>query len=375
MPININFLANVRDLVRGTTDVEEAFEDVASSLDELAKEGTKAGDKLGDSLGDDIKKGAKDAETAVEKLERGFKDMADTAKKESKAAGRDLDRNIKDGTDGAREGLKDFKDESASTARESAASFDGSADSIVGSFQEIAANAFAGFGPLGAAAGLAAAIGIGVGFTQMQADADATKERVTEAFEDMLESGKAYASEQFINDSLKDIVTDSGKLSDAQKDAASLGLDLSLVLRAQAGDASALNSVITASADKYAAVRDRQRELSETGAPIPGELQGQATAAESLASKYAGLANDMTTAAGQAAIYRDAQVGAASSTDIAKAAVDNFNSAVSQIQSSKSLNIDVDTSAAEAKLAQLARNRTVTINVDGNITRIGNQVW
>jgi gas vesicle protein len=391
--IQIDILANERDFLRGAGATEGALDDVAGSLDDLAKDAQKttkgvgddfdklakdakkAGDKLGHQLGNEVKAGGKEASSALEKVEKSFKELADASKRESKEAGDKLGDGMKRGAREADSAVTSFKDEARQNFSEVASSFDGSIEGAVDGIQgTLGGLATSISGPLGLAFAGLGVVG-GAVFTSIQEDAEETKEFVASAFEDMTESGKAYASEEFVNSQLKDIINDTGKMNEVQKDANSLGVDRSIVLRAQAGDQEALNLVIAAANDKYAAIRDRQREISETGAPIPGELQGQATAAEGLANKYGGLASNLESAAGKAAVYRDAQVGAAGSTDIAKAAVDRFNAAVAAIQSSKTVNVDADTSAAEAKLAQLARDRTVTINVNGDITRIGNQVW
>jgi hypothetical protein len=186
-PININFLSNTRDLIRGTDDVEKALEGVSDSLDDLAKDGKKTGDKLGDGLKD----GAKEGDAATEKLERSFSELADKAKKESKQAGDALGDNIKRGAREAESGVGEFKDEVNSTAREAAASF-GSVEDGVDAIQEVLANALAGFGPVGAAIGLAVAAGLGVAITQGQASAEAinnAKERTGELANEIAEVG------------------------------------------------------------------------------------------------------------------------------------------------------------------------------------------
>lgn len=128
-------------------------EDVKSFLTGM-KKSEDATDKFADSL-DDLSRGGDDA---LDKLERSFRDVQQAGSKAGKDVGDDLNR----GFDKAGEGAQEFEREAASTARESAASFDGSAESIGDAFQEVAANAFAGFGPAGAAAGLAAAVGLGI---------------------------------------------------------------------------------------------------------------------------------------------------------------------------------------------------------------------
>jgi hypothetical protein len=184
--IEIPFTSNTRALLRGTKDVQEGLEDVQDSLDDLATAAHK------DSVGDAMKGEAKAVDRETEKMEKSFKELSDTQKRETKGLGDDIGRNVKKGTDEGKEGLGEFRDEANSTARESAASFDGSAESIADSFQEVAANAFAGFGPAGAAAGLAVALGLGMAITAGQGAADAineAKERTGELALELLDAG------------------------------------------------------------------------------------------------------------------------------------------------------------------------------------------
>jgi len=188
--INIPFIAEVRDFLRGTKNVEDALDDVVDSLDDVAKEADTSGEKAADAF-KDVEDAAEDAGKAIDNkfsekveeaadeakpLEKKFKDAFDNVKDASKTAGDSVGKNVNDGFDKAKEGADEFKDEAQSTAKEAAASFDGSADSIADAFQEVAANAFAGFGPAGQAAGLAAALGIGVAISKLQEVADKINE-------------------------------------------------------------------------------------------------------------------------------------------------------------------------------------------------------
>lgn len=192
--INIDFVADVSKFIGGTRDIEKSLGDVAHSLDDLTQEAQRAGDEAGQKIGDgyeearrravdDLEKvadelddTANETRSAADKMERSFKDVFDQAKAEARTAGDRIGDDVKRGFQRAEDGADEFKDEANSTAREAAASFDGSADSILDAFQEVAANAFAGFGPAGAAAGLAVAAGIGIGVQLLQQAADEAEE-------------------------------------------------------------------------------------------------------------------------------------------------------------------------------------------------------
>lgn len=171
MAIKISLISDVADAVSGAEKVADSYEGVQDALEDVAREARKTQDSLGD-VGD----GAQDAERAADDMERKFRTDFDKIRKDAKGAGDTIGKEFKEGTDRAGDGMDDFKDEAGGTAREAAASFDGSADSIAETFQELAANAFAGFGPAGAVAGVAAAVGLGVVISTLTAVAEKTNE-------------------------------------------------------------------------------------------------------------------------------------------------------------------------------------------------------
>lgn len=168
---SLPFLADVSGFLKGTRNMSDALEDVADSLDDVGK--NKAGDKLEDGL----KSAAKEAERLEKKSSDAFKSIAADARSAGKRVGSD----VKDGTDKAAAGMDDLKSESASTAKETAASFS-SIEDAGGAVQEVLANAFVGFGPAGMAAGLLAAAGVGL----LISSATSSAEKIGENKEKML---------------------------------------------------------------------------------------------------------------------------------------------------------------------------------------------
>ncbi|KZM78404.1 hypothetical protein [Cellulosimicrobium sp. I38E] len=100
---------------------------------------------------------------------------------------------VNDGLKRTEEGFSEFKDEANSTAREGAASFTGEFDDVADIIQETLANAFVGFGPAGAAAGLVAAAGLGVVISKAQEAADRINDAKEEAGDFALEIKDAGA--------------------------------------------------------------------------------------------------------------------------------------------------------------------------------------
>ena len=153
--IVINLIANTREFITGTK---------------------RAGDSL-DDFGDDLQQVARDGDKAGEKLEQSFREVAHTVNKTGSSAKRDL---------------REVGEEGGQTARETAASFDGSFESIIGGFQEVAAQAFGSLGKIGAASGLAAAGAIGLivaAYGKAQEAQEKLNEQANNYFQSLVDAG------------------------------------------------------------------------------------------------------------------------------------------------------------------------------------------
>lgn len=150
---------------------------------EDAEDALKALSKV--DAGKDLERDLDKASKATDDLKDELDDARDNLKRLGYAA-KNAGDDAKRGMDRAEEGVEEFGDEAKSTAKEAAASFNGSAEDIVDAFQEVAANAFAGFGPAGLLAGLAIAAGIGIAVGEFQ--------KATEAAEELRQKAIEYAS-------------------------------------------------------------------------------------------------------------------------------------------------------------------------------------
>ncbi|OJU42017.1 MAG: hypothetical protein BGN97_04485 [Microbacterium sp. 69-10] len=362
MPIKIDFLANVRGFLKGTDDVDDALDDVADSLDDMA---------------DAAKKGGRDAERSVEKLEDNFRDAARRAK-DLGDSGKDAGRDVKRGMDDASEGVEEFRDEANSTAREAAASFDGSAESIVDAFQEIAANAFAGFGPAGAVAGLAAAAGIGLavgGFEQMSDAEQASRERAAEWADAYVEAGSRVLTAAISVARQNDIATDPERFKEASDNAKNWGVDVSTAIAAMAGQAWALNTVndnLVASSQKVA------DEMSEVGLQYDWTEESMTDLATRTADgqrAFDQLTGEMAAGAAQADALSRSLYLTAKNTEGATTVVDEFGDTVTTLPDGTTIYIDAetgqatkDTQALEDKIYGI-RDKNVNITARTDIDR------
>ena len=248
--ISIKLAGDESDFVKSVKRGEEALEDLQKGLDDVSDDGAKSVEKLDDKFSDTIKT---------------VKDLGDASESSL--------RKIRQGTDRASDGVGEFKNEARQTAKESAASFDGSAQSIVDAFQEVAANAFIGFGAAGAAAGMAAAAGIGFAVSAFELLTETQKksaERATALGEQFIESGRTGSEAiQAIVDKLKEMATTSedgaDKLSDIEYAAGRIEEQFAELANAYSGGTDDLAKYIQQLNAKEAAEKAANDEAETTG--------------------------------------------------------------------------------------------------------------
>ncbi|PPF21032.1 hypothetical protein [Rathayibacter sp. AY1A7] len=298
----------------GVQDAERATERL--DFDQLGKDAERAGERAGEGLSDGIKDGAKDAERSTERLEKSFLELRREAGRAGTEGGKDLGDGMKAGADRASDGVREIGDEAASTAKEAAASFDGSAASIGDAFQEVAANAFAGFGPAGLIAGVAAAAGIGVVITKLQEggeDAEAFKAKVGDLTSELIDAGnQGGPSLDYLVSRLKEMAaaTEDGEdsLSDLYKLQDAAASSFERIAQAYAGNADGLDELIEKEKAHQRSLEDEAAQIDTTKET---SYRAALTRAEDSAKIVAGLerARDVATeAADNEAAYAAANV-------------------------------------------------------------------
>lgn len=193
--VNIGIDGDSRGFNEAVREAGKDLDHLSEDLADLARDTDRSADRAGKSLEQGYSKGAREAADELEqRIKRGIDEAAERTRKKSKQAGDDLGDAFHRGAKRAEEGLEELQDEATSTLKESAASFDGTVESAVDAVQEIAANAFAGFGPAGLAAGALAAVGIGLAISELEKYselANAAQERTSELTEEMYAAGGA----------------------------------------------------------------------------------------------------------------------------------------------------------------------------------------
>ncbi|MCM3778990.1 hypothetical protein [Microbacterium hydrocarbonoxydans] len=353
--INIPITGDAREFIRETRNVENALDDVADSLDDMTR---------------DTKQGADKAERAVEGLEDKFREAVRRAK-DVGDAGKDAGDDVRRGMDRAEEGVSEFKDEAQQTAREAAASFDGSFESIGEVAQEVAANAFSGFGPAGTAAGIAVAAGAGVMIDAITKASEAFDEAKESAFEMAYSVGGALQTAG-VQARMSEWSNDTEKWKQITDLAVASGWDEIDVLTALAKGGDDLDRLSSAFADHGMQTMLTNGRLTELDGVLRGVKDGYmsgAQAAEVSAralydyAAQAGEATGKTDALGNSIVLLpdNTEVVVNAQTGKASTDVNAFDSKVRNLPDG-SVAVNVDTSGAERAMSDfVGRRRTATV--------------
>ena len=258
-PIDIDVGAQTREFSQGIDKgVIKPMKDVSKALDDVSKDGDDAGEKLTE--------GMRDAQKATEKLQDTIKDGS---------AQKKFATNTQESTSQAKTDLKELAGEAKQNAAETFSSFDGSAQSFVDGIQGTFGGIVSSLGPIGAAAGAAAAIGIGLftaGLEKSKERAQKVREKVADLTDELIEAGgEGTISIDSITDSLKEMAsaTEEGEqsLADIAEQATDTGIPFRTLAKAMAGDPAALREAIRITEDQIAADRllaSTQEELTES---------------------------------------------------------------------------------------------------------------
>lgn len=400
--IDLSIAADTRSAMsainRGLLD---PLEDVSDALEKMGDDSK--------SATDDLERGMRDAQRRTEDAKDEIRDLRDELNKAGRA-GKNTGDDIRDGFRRAEDGAEEFKDEANSTAREAAASFDGSAESIGDAFQEIAANAFAGFGPAGAVAGLAAAAGIGLamaGFENVQQAQEESEQRAAEWADAYIEAGSRTLTFDQKAAKVRDIITDPERYKTASDNAKLWGVSIDTAVAALAGSESAISDVTTALDGKRIA-SEKEAQAAQESAAANGSALLALTPAEIEYNKAKDALNqlngEMERGAQGADVMSRYLVDTARNTAGATEAVDEFGDSIITLPDGKQVYVDaetgqatqnvdaieqklygipdgsasvnVDTSPAERAMRDfVAKKRTITVDVVQGGVAAGLKAW
>lgn len=346
MPIKISIVDDVTSFLRGAGKAEDALDDVADSLDDLARDASRGAATVGDDLARGISSGAGKAEDSVGDLERSFREMARDAGRYSKDAGDDVGKNVKQGSDRASEATAEFKDEAKQNFSEVASSFTGDMDSAIDLVQ----------GTLGGLAGSIPGVGIALGglaagagafYSAWSENAEKTEERIGTMFDDMVESGRRYISDELITQNLRDIYlrTDDAviKWAELEKVAKVAGLTQQDVALAYAGDAEAGKRLTQGLADAQRALGD---EIVKAGAKGNSSMLTQQQEQQRMQRGWEAFQDSVTIATQRATDFgiasRAAGREATSGVDATDLAVARLGQRIADLPASRKVTVVAD---------------------------------
>ncbi|WP_295012491.1 hypothetical protein [uncultured Microbacterium sp.] len=274
MGLSIDIAANTSAAQRGIKDLSKTLDGVADALDDVADDAAKGGDRVERSFRD-MTNAARDAgrkaADGADKITDALKDTERQAKRTERAV---------DDIGDAR-GLGKMKDAAQEVTQEVGQNLGEAVSSVRGNLSDLGqvgqdtlgglAATLAGTGPAGiagAAALAAGAVGLGVMTNELQKqqqEADELRDRLQAAYHDASDAGRAYLDIAQIIANQQDLINNPAradeyaKLLDTQK---KTGLDMSTILKANAGDLDALRVVIDSVSDANKRATDAGDEFN-----------------------------------------------------------------------------------------------------------------
>ncbi|CAH0262754.1 hypothetical protein SRABI98_03550 [Microbacterium sp. Bi98] len=321
----------------------------------------------------DVAKGAKDAETAIGKLEDAVEDagrardldrLEDSLRDVQRQAGRTEDAIDDIGTRGGNSfrKLSDAGSEVSGELRqnlgETFSSFRGDLEDLPQIAQDTLGG-LAGSGAIGGIAGLAAtaagAAGLGLivgAIDNINAAAEKSEERASELAGAYIEAGTTVLSTIDAAARVSQVVTDKELREEATKLAETIGIDLAEAVRIVAGDANALAGAQGILADRQAVVNDKMNTGTELSAQRIIEIQEERRAVIDQSNALEVYSDRQDTATQRAQLYSDSL----------KAMIDDAGSATVEVDE---LGNKLYTLPDQTQVLINAETQQATTNVDG----------
>lgn len=364
--ISIGIASDTRAFATGVrSGVLEPLEDVEKALEGV--------ERAGDDANAELVGGFKGAQRATKDLERENRDLADTIQREARKSSRAIRDIDDDGLQGFRDGVRNTKEEAIQNFSEVASSFDGSMTGAIDGVQGTLGGLAAALGgPVGLALGGLGLIA-GTVASQWATSADQVSQDWREMYDDMVESGANFLSQDLINQRIQDIAADQGKLNTAIEEGRATGNDYLTVIRAQAGDMDALREVLTNARGELEAQNTAQDQFiaknGEESAAI-ADKQGQL---EILIEKYSRMISSQDGSAAAADAARRAMDESAAANGRTADSLDRVTNSANAVPDGKTVTIGVDTRAFDAAAERIRQTRfeltaDVTLQRRGSFT-------
>lgn len=351
------FADKLDEVADATKDTDKAMSDAARTLSGELRRDLDRAERSADDL----------ARTYDRDLTGAFKDTA----KEAKRTGDVIDRETRDATGKASGYTSDFKDEARQNFAETASSFDGSMESVADLAQSTLGGMAGAGGPIALATAALGAMG-GALYASMAENAAKVEQRISDMYDDLIESGQNYLSREYVLSQVDEIVKGSEDaiitMTQAEETAAATGATLADVMLAYAGDADAGARLTQAIADTQDEIKRGMEGNRDLQAKYNGDLATARTRVQQVAREWETSQDavrrmtDLVQTQRNAAAQLDAKYSNVPGyfTD-ARYTYDAFVDATRRRTPSTSL--DLDTTRAEQKFNALKRKVSSTVFV------------
>lgn len=345
--ISIPILSNVRDFLSGTKQVEGALDDVADSLDDVARDAARGTDRISDSLSDTGRD--------VDRLERKFRDLATGTRDSSRKAG-DSVRTIKDDIDTVGDASREVGDELRQNLGETFSSFRGDLEDLPQIAQDTLGG-LAGSGALGGIPGLAvtaagaAGLGLIIGaIDNINQAAEKSEERANDLANAYIEAGSTVLSTIETAARVGNVITDKELRTEAENLAKTLSIDMAEAVRIVAGDTNALAGAQAILADRQEKVNEKMHTGKELTAQQIIDIQEEAGAVYDQSAALDVYAQRQDTATQRAKLHSDALKSMIDDYSDVGVEVDEVGNKVVNLPDGTKIFIDANTQQASTNL-------------------------
>jgi hypothetical protein len=348
--ISIGIAADTRAAATGIkSGVLEPLEDVDKALDRVGRSG--------EELESDLVGAFQGSQRATKDLARENKELADVIQAEARKSSRAI-KNIDDeGLTGFRDGVRGAKEEAVQNFSEVASSFDGTVQGISDGVQgTLGGLATAISGPIGLALGGLGIVAGTVG-AAWATRAEEIEQRWQDMYDDMVESGQNFVTQDFINTAISDIASDQGKVNAAVEEGRTIQESYLTVIRAQAGDMDALRAVLTSARGELEQQNAAQAAFIEQNGDESASIADKQGALELLIEKYERAITATDGAASAASIARRAMEESTVANHGTADSLDRVTNSANAVPSGKTVVITADTAAYYAAAEAIRRDK------------------
>lgn len=364
--ITIDFAADTAGVERGAQTIVESLEDVEGALDDVSGSGDDLSDGLIKNMRDAGRAAGKSADDIERDLQKAFTTPGEAAKRLARIAKNELgsvedsagkvegkSNEIGSALDGVGQAAKDALSGDLGGAAESAVKSLGSVAGAAGGIAGLA---------VGAAVGIASGI-IGTISEAFDEEAKASEDRIKNMYDNFLESGVDYFSDEQLAKATQAITGDPEKLAAAKKQAEELGVSVTEIILAQASAGEQRSGIQAKILDELKQSENVEVSRNSKEALRIALLQGYLAG-------FKDLTKEQQTAAQAAEIQKQVQGQITGENKLTTEEIQKQNKAIADRPTQQTVKVIPDTSALDRALT--GRQVNVTVRA---YTRGGKEVF